>query len=183
VEYGQAKKRGKEIPRFAWAVAIVPFLSFIAFQRYLAFYFGGHIPAIDAQKYFSRHLSWPWTPMILDLKNLFPQGQFHPDTLLNLAVSILVFVLAIRYWKHFPKSYSLFVLGINLANLCYSTAHWPFTASAARFEMSTFPFSQMLAKTVQPVWNRRWSRLLIVGCYLATCALMCWLFGKKSFIG
>jgi hypothetical protein len=183
VEYWQAKRKRENIPRFAWVAAILPCMTFIMFQRYLAFHFGGNIPAIDSQKYFSRHLSWPWTPIFLDLNNIFTQSGFHPDTLLGIFVSVLAFILVIRHWKRFPKSYSLFVLMINLANLCYSFANGAFTVSATRFQMTTFPFTQMLAKDVQSACNRRWGRLLILGCYLIVCAVMCWFFGKKSFIG
>jgi hypothetical protein len=115
--------------------------------------------------------------------NLFPRGELHPDVLLNVSVSLLVFILVWRNWRRFPKAYSIFTLGINLMNLCYSSANWPFTASAARFQMSTFPFTQMLASDVLALWNKRRTRLLMLSCYLAVCAVMCWLFGKKSFIG
>jgi hypothetical protein len=183
IEYWQARKRGELISHFAWLSALAPCLTFIAFQGYLALQFGRALSGIESQKFFIRHLTWPWTPILLDLKYLFPQGEFHPDTLLGILVSIFAFILVIRYWKRIPRSYAIFVLGINLANLCYSNAYWPFTKSAVRYQMTTFPFSHMLAKEVQSVWNRRLSRLLIVGFYLIICAVMCWLFGKKSFIG
>lgn len=183
IEYWQARKRGEAMNRFAWLSILAPCFTFVAFQGYLALRFGGALSGVQSQTSFARHLSWPWTPVMLDLKYLFPQGQFHPDTLLGILVSIVAFVLVMRHWKRFPQSYSVFVLGINLANLCFSRAFWPFTASAVRYQMTTFPFSQMLAKDVQSLWNRRWGRLLILGCYLMVCAVMCWLFGKKSFIG
>jgi len=183
LEYYQAKRQGIKLPRLAWFAPLAPFMTFAAFQGFLAIQFGSLLPGVHAQKSFGRHLSWPWTPIYLDLINLFPNGNVYPSVPVNLAVAILVFVLVWRYRKKFPPSYLLFVMGINLMNLCYSTARWPHTVSSARFEMSTFPFTQMLAAGVQSLWKRRLSRMLIMAIYLFICAIMCWLFGIKSFIG
>ena len=183
LEWWHAKRRKITVSKAAWLTPLAPVVAFIAFQGFIAQRFGGLLYGVQAQKMFERHLTWPWTPLYLDLINLFPAGTFHPDAIVNVAIAILVFLVVWRCWKKFPVSYSVFVLGIDLMNLCYSWINWPHAASSARFQMATFPFSEMLASEVGVIWKRRLSRILITIIYLSICAIMCWLFGKKSFIG
>jgi hypothetical protein len=183
LEWWHAKRRNIAMPKAAWLAPIAPLITFAAFQGFVARRFGGLLYGVQAQQMFNRHLSWPWTPIYQDITHLFPAGTFHPDAIVNVAVAILAFVLVWRCWKKFPLSYSVFVLGIDLMNLCYSWVYWPHAGSSARFQMATFPFSEMLACEVSLIWKRRLSRLLITIIYLSICAVMCWLFGKKSFIG
>lgn len=189
LEYSGALRRGDKAlaapvqKRAALLAILAPLIGFVAVQGYFALRFGGVLAGVQSQQLYRRTLTWPWTPLLSDLRDAVTGQAFNLSDYLHVLTAIAVFVLLTLNWKRIPLSYRVLVLGIALMNLTFSWMVKPNTAGMIRYMMTTFPFSQMLALQTQTLAPSRMLKIALVLAYLSLCAVMSWLFGMKSFTG
>ncbi|PYS50005.1 MAG: hypothetical protein DMF68_08460 [Acidobacteria bacterium] len=167
------------------AIAILPLLAFICVQAYFALRFGSLTAGIHSQVTFLRSSqpNWPWLPVWLDAVNVFTGRALDINTILNLLVTVAVFILIALNWKRQPASYTILLLGIMLMHLCLMRTRTPYTIGSLRYMSTTFPFIQLLALHSFRFTRRRILAILAFIGYALLCAQMSYLFGAKVFEG
>jgi len=167
------------------AIAILPLLAFVCVQAYFALRFGGLTAGMRSQvAYFrSAELNWPWLPVWLDAVDVFRGRALNVNTIMNLVVTITVFLLIALNWKRQRASYTVLMLGIMLMHLCLMRTRPPYTIGSLRYMSTTFPFIQLLALHSFRFTNRRIPAIIAAIGYALLCAQVSYMFGAKMFEG
>jgi hypothetical protein len=119
----------------------------------------------------------------LDAADVFAGRALDIHTILNLSVTLAVFLLIALNWKRQPASYTILLVGIMLMHLCLMRTLPPYTIGSLRYMSTTFPFVQLLALHSRRLTNRRVPAIIALICYALLCAKMSYMFGAKVFEG
>jgi len=170
-----------------WIAWMFPLGAFLTVQTWFWQNFDGPMAGIASQSFYHRQLSWPWLPLIGDLKALFI-GENSLPVLLVISASLLASLgglyLTVNGWRRFRVSYLLLIGGITLMNLCMMRQLPPHTIAAVRYMGGLFPVAQICAWYLierLDAWPR--VRLLLVGLQLHLFVVYSYLFGLKWFLG
>lgn len=184
IEYSMQQK----IAPLAWrkravhiALLSLPLLGFIGFQMFANWRFDDARAMFNAQETFGRAWTWPWLPVWNEIVNL-PRGDWSYVALINLWATLFGLYFVFRFWRKPSPSYSVFLLGIELSQLCLGYSRAPFTLGAIRYLSTTFPFVQRLSVWLEPAMQRPLGRFCIAGIVVATSAQTSYLFGQKVFL-
>lgn len=167
------------------AVALLPLLAFVCVQAYFAIHFGSLTVGVQSQSAFFRSTqpNWPWVAVWLDAVDIFNGSALDFITIINLVVTLAVFLLVALNWKRQPASYTILLLGIMLMHLCLIRTLSPHTIGSVRYMATTFPFVQLLAVHSLRLTRYRLPTILVAICYALICAEMSYMFGAKMFEG
>ena len=164
------------------AFVCLPLLGFSFVEVYVKLQLGGLLPGVQGLNAVTRHLTWPWNPVLADLSSLLTLQRFDLVTLLNVLTVLAVFAFVALRWRRQPPSYAVLLLSITLMNLTYAPLAVPHTNGTLRYLSTTFPFVQLLALYCQPMLRYRLRLVACAAAYLAVCATFSYLFGLKWFV-
>ncbi|MDQ3818432.1 MAG: hypothetical protein M3362_12260 [Acidobacteriota bacterium] len=167
------------------AIAFLPLLAFAGVQAYFALHFGSLTAGVQSQAAFYRSTkpNWPWLPVWLDAVDIFAGRALDINTIINLTVTLAVFLLVALNWRRQPASYTILMLGIMLMHLCLMRELPAHTIGSLRYMSTTFPFVQLLALHSLRLTKRRIPAIIALIFYALLCARMSYLFGAKVFEG
>ena len=166
-------------------VVFAPLLGFLVVQLYFQQKLGIWMASVAAQNSFqggSRHINWPWQPLAHDIAALFAPGGLNLLYLLSIATCLLAFVLCARHYKTQPASYSVFLLGVLMLHLIFTTGRDAQTVDAMRYMSTTFPFMQWLALDLQFISANRIRRAIGLAMLLLVSAIFAYSFGIKTYV-
>jgi len=189
IEYGAAIRRKEPqlatpgSRRIALFSVSMPLIAFAAVQGYFLWRFGREAVGMANQEYYNREVSWPWMPILLDLREMVTSTLFNASDYIQVLTVLATFALVAMCRMRIRLSYATLTLGIITMNLICNWPAPPHTNSSVRFMMTTFPFSQMLALKTRELADSRISMVLLIIIELGLCAICSWIFGAKGFIG
>jgi Gpi18-like mannosyltransferase len=164
------------------ALALVP-SGLLAYAGYLWAALGDPLAFAHAQRYWSRHLDWPWVAPARTVVRLAAPGGFYnaldlSTVALLLAALVLACVGGYRLATH-QRLYPLLIAGLVLLMISFPVApalqELPLK-SAARHSLEAFPAFLMFARVLR---GRRWAMPLAAGAALLQVLLLSlFLIGK-----
>jgi hypothetical protein len=166
-------------PSLLWV--FLPLAAFLAVQVYVASEVRG-FSAVTGHGNYGRALTWPWMPLWHDVLALATLNDTRLTTILGVAVTIAVFVLAWKYRARQPFSYAILIVGVMMMQLTFGRTFAPYTNSSLRFMSGMFPFVQLIALSSEPLTCNRLRLVLSATIYLLLCAMISWYFGQKQFV-
>jgi hypothetical protein len=187
--YMQRRRATTPLDRHNIIFLCLPALAFFGMQAYFGARFG-RLTLLEAQSFFGRAPSLPFSPIVHDLQTLAHHVTRFDDNVsvvqfiivsLNVAASCGVFAFAWRFRKRLPLADSVLMCGVMIMQLCYARTFGTRTVSSARYVLSTSGVSTALTLELE----RRSSpaiRYCFVVLALLLCGFMSLLFGMKDFI-
>lgn len=160
---------------------LLPITGFMAVQAYFASMFSSPFSGVTSQEFYYRSVTWPWEPVIKDIVGIFTFRIPDPVTVLNVLAVIMVIVFTVRYRSILRPSYALLMSGVMLMHLTYARTIAPYTLGAVRYMSVIFPFTQLLAVSLNGYV--RYIKLLAVTGYLLFFTIFSYYFGLKIFLG
>lgn len=179
LNYNVRKIKAKPV---LWIALVL--LGFVLFNLYLYLRFGDPLAAVTSHRYYYRTaFSWPWEPLLNDLRDFFTGRNLNLVTPINLLCISLFFYWAVKFRRVFRPSYLLLAGTIILMHLCYPRASHPHTVGLIRYLSVLFPFLQMLAVGyLQLSRKSRFGKYLAIAGYFLLNAFFAHAFGLKSFV-
>jgi hypothetical protein len=159
----------------------LPLLAFLGVQFYVASQVGG-LTGVTGHERFGRALMWPWLPLWRDIVNLLTLHDSRLTTLLGVAVTLGVFVLAWKHRRSQPIPYAVLMLGVMMMQLTFGRTTAPYTNSSLRFMSTSFPFVQLLGVEAAPLLKNRFRLILVTAIYLLIGAVISMYFGQRQFV-
>jgi hypothetical protein len=150
------------------AILLIP-LGVAGVSAVSLYYYHQPLAFLKAQRYWGRHLDWPWTAVLRGFKSLvtrhglrFGFGDLWVHNLLELATVLLVVAMLVLTfigpWKLRRDQWILPIIGIALTLLMISfpSSHQPYPLySASRLGIEVFPAFMLLGRLgARPVVDR-----------------------------
>jgi Gpi18-like mannosyltransferase len=204
IEYVRYLKTASRRSRWREALSILlPLLAFLGILGYFALKFRSLSAGFESQEYFYRSWSWPWAMIQLDLSTLWRileellgdvgeplnWGGFvfflslNSLYFINTVLPVFALALVLRYRKCLPLSYAVYIFLILAMHLFYARVVFPYTAGTMRYLMVTFPFVQLVAKSLDRFDSNSIFRNSTISIFAVLLVISSIAFGYKFFLG
>ena len=184
IEWWRLRKTGEpntKAPLWALAAVFAPLVGLVLAQGYASLQAGQLFGGVTSQAEYFRAPTWPWMPILLDIKALF--AGYGIILWLHLLATLAAFTLLWRHRKTIRASYAVMIAGLMLMHLTLGHTIVPYTLPSARYLSTMFPFIQLLAVETLPLSSPRLRLLLFAIIWLFFTALVSFEFGQKGFVG
>lgn len=154
--------------------------------------YGEPFAFLKAQRYWGRHLDWPWMPVLRGVRSLVtPHGLRYGfsdvwvHNLLELATALMCIALLVLCfvgpWKMRRDQWVLPLVGVGLTLLMISfpSSHMPYPLySASRFGLEVFPAFMILAR----IGARPWLDRIVVALFFMLQAILAAYFVRGGWV-